>query len=304
MGPGEPPLFPEYPVLSAPEEFRFTCRWHSSCNYLQGNEGNLDPVHTSYLHRYDLAEANSYSKTSVSVFAVDTAPRLSVRPTSYGLRIYAEREMPGTDKRILRVTNFVMPNACAIGGFESGLGRGGASMFWHVPIDDTHHWRMEFTFHSKKPLPRDLLEKMYALDRLPDGTSRRTAENRYLQNRDRMNSEYTGMGQNFPSHDLFVTESQGAILDRTQENLVTSDIGIVHARRQLLNAIADVQAGKDPVGVCRNPAQASFRDLLVLTETLDSDVDNDKFCSELERQNIYALNEEIVRREPAPAPAE
>jgi hypothetical protein len=183
-----------------------------------------------------------------------------------------------------------MPNACAIGGSETGLGRGGLSMFWHVPIDDTHHWRFEFTFHSKKRLPYEVIDRLYSAERLPDGSSRRNASNRYLQDRGRMGSEFVGMGHNFPTHDLFVTESQGEILDRTKESLVTSDIAIVHARRQLLAAIKDVQEGRDPVGVLRQDDAHDCRDLLVLTETLDDEIRSDDFCASLEQQDIYELD--------------
>jgi phthalate 4,5-dioxygenase len=290
MGKTKPPLFPSYPALRGSNAYRYTASWRSNCNYLQANEGNIDPVHTSYLHSYDLTEANEYSRRSASVFAVDGAPKLSVVPSRYGLRIFAERRVPNSSKRILRVTNFIMPNACAIGGSETGLGRGGLSMFWHVPIDDSHHWRFEFMFHSKKRLPYEVIDRLYSAERLPDGSSRRNASNRYLQDLGRMGSEFAGMGHNFPTHDLFVTESQGEILDRTKENLVTSDIAIAHARRQLLAAIKDVQEGRDPVGIFRQGDTNDCRDLLVLTETLNDEIRTDDFCANLEQQDIYELD--------------
>jgi phthalate 4,5-dioxygenase oxygenase subunit len=294
MGPGTPPLFPSYPALSAPDAYRSNARWYSECNYLQGNEGNVDPIHTSYLHRYAAEDVDAYSRTSQRVFGVDTAPKLSVRETRFGVRIFTDRKVGDTGTKILRLTNFVMPNACAIGGFEASLGRGGTSMFWHVPIDDTHHWRMEFTFHSKKALPREIMSQIYSAEQLPGGYSRRNAQNRYLQNRDEMNRSYLGMGRNFPTHDLFVTESQGPILDRTKEHLVSSDIAIVRTRRLMLAAIRDIAAGKEPIGVIRNVADNDFRDLLVLTETLDAGVDNEAFCAQLEAEDIYRLNQEIA----------
>jgi hypothetical protein len=105
-----------------------------------------------------------------------------------------------------------------------------------------------------------------------------------------MGSEFAGMGHNFPTHDLFVTESQGEILDRTKENLVTSDIAIAHARRQLLAAIKDVQEGRDPVGIFRQGDTNDCRDLLVLTETLNDEIRTDDFCANLEQQDIYELD--------------
>jgi phthalate 4,5-dioxygenase len=294
MGSGEAPLFPGYPVLNAPEEHRFTFRWHSNCNYFQANEGNLDPVHTSYLHAYEPdpelqkdALKTSYTQT---LFGADTAPKLAVRETRFGLRILAERRLPA-DRRLLRVTNFVMPNACAIGGAETPFGRGGNSMFWHVPIDDVSHWRVEFTFHSKVKLPKEQMEKSYLAEFETDGRPKRRPGNRYLQDRGQMRHSYVGMGRVFPSHDLFITESQGAIVDREEEHLVTSDIAISRSRRMLLEAMADVAAGRDPRGVLRNAAENDYRDLLVLSETLEPGTDVDRFCAALEAEDIYRFTQ-------------
>jgi phthalate 4,5-dioxygenase oxygenase subunit len=293
MGKGEAPLFPNYPAFTAPEAYLFTTRWRANCNFLQGNEGNIDPVHTSYLHKIDLAQAGAFS-SSIGVFAIDAAPTLSVKTTRFGVRVFTDRKQ-GPGKKILRVTNFVMPNACAIGGYEAGLGRGGYSMFFHVPIDDTHHWRYEFTFHSKARLPVADMHKAYNSEMVEGGGIRRTPENHYLQDRDAMDSSYLGMGQVFPVHDLFVTESQGNIHDHRDEHLATSDIAIVRARREMLEGIRDMQAGKDPRGIVRNHAENDFRDLLVLTEPLDESVDNEQFCESLEKQNIYELDPAVMQ---------
>jgi phenylpropionate dioxygenase-like ring-hydroxylating dioxygenase large terminal subunit len=294
MGPGEPPLFPGYPALTVPDELRFTFRWHSNCNYLQANEGNVDPVHTSYLHHFDPGPARGLDalRTGLTqdVFGVDTAPTLEVRETRFGLRVFTERRLAAPGKKLLRVTNFVMPNACAIGGAETPFGRGGASMFWHVPIDDTSHYRYEFTFHSKVRLPKEEMERAYRAELDADGMPRRQAHNRYLQRREDMDSSYLGMGIVFPAHDLFITESQGAILDRSEEHLVSSDVAIVRARRMLSEALSAVAAGRDPCGVLREPSQNAFRDLLVLSETIDTRTDPDKFCAALEAEEIYAVD--------------
>lgn len=289
MGPGEPPLFPNYPALVAPDSQRFTARWRSSCNYLQANEGNIDPVHTSYLHALEVEGDDPLRKQQAQqVFGVDTAPAVSAQPTRSGLRVFAERRLPD-GARLVRVTNFVMPNACAIGGSETPFGRGGASMFWHVPIDDTSHWRFEFVFHSRAALPREQLREAYRKEADEHGVPWRNAGNRYGQQRDRMDRSYLGMGPTFPVHDLFVTESQGEILDRGAEHLVTSDVAIVRARRQLAQAMRDVAEGRDPCGVLRDAQANRFDDLLVLTETLEPGASLDEFLAEMESARIYDI---------------
>jgi phthalate 4,5-dioxygenase oxygenase subunit len=45
-----------------------------------------------------------------------------------------------------------------------------------------------------------------------------------------------------------VQESMGPIQDRTRENLVPTDQGIIMARRRLMAAVQDVQKGSKPPG--------------------------------------------------------
>jgi phthalate 4,5-dioxygenase oxygenase subunit len=290
MGPGKAPVFPDYPALAVPDEHRFTWRWHSACNYLQGNEGNIDPVHLSYLHGFDpsLAKQDGALRTAVSqsIFSADLAPKLAVRETHFGLRLFSERHIP---QRQLRITNLIMPNGCAIGGSEQQFGRGGHSMFWHVPIDDESHWRFEFIFHSKAKIPREEFEAHYRQEADEHGIPHRRAENRFLQDRAMMARSYIGMGRVFPAHDLFVTESMGAIVDRDAEHLAGSDVAIARARRMLSQASADVAAGKDPVGVNRDPAKNDYRDLLVISETVDESAELDDIASSLAAQDIYQI---------------
>jgi phthalate 4,5-dioxygenase len=103
------------------------------------------------------------------------------------------------------------------------------------------------------------------------------------------------MGPMFPVHDVFVTQSQGAIHDRSAEHLTSTDVAIARARRQLLAALDGVSAGRDPLGVMRDEAQNECSDLLVLTETLDADEDIDAFCERMAAEKIYALDPALAQ---------
>ena len=93
-------------------------------------------------------------------------------------------------------------------------------------------------------------------------------------------SNYTGMGDYFPVHDAFATESMGAIVDRTKEHLGSTDVCIVAARRTLLNGIAAVQSGKDPIHVFREPAQNDCSTIVVVSEVIPAEVDHKEFWKE------------------------
>ena len=152
FGSGDPPLFPKFPAL-ADSAFCYATRWQGDANWLQASEGNIDPVHTSFLHQIEPKDPEMRKRWGV--FSVNARPEVSAVETRFGVRLFTKRRLPDSDDMLLRVTNFVMPNACAVGGFEGNLGNGGLTMLWDVPIDDEHHWRYEFIFHSSGKLDTD-----------------------------------------------------------------------------------------------------------------------------------------------------
>ena len=276
MGPGEPPLLPNYEFLNVPANQRHASKTRYRCNYLQGNEGNIDPVHLSFLHQY-LPDAKpplqrvvpGSEATDNTLLKKDIAPTIGVELTDFGLRIYSVRDSePG--KRYLRVTNFVMPNLSAFGGSTVGEGY---AVHWHVPIDDFSHWKYIFMFSRERALAPELIEKNRA-EMTAAYELTRNAGNRYRQDRESLATQsFTGMGFNFQAHDAFATESQGKIQDRTEEHLVSSDKAIVAARKLLLKAMADVAEGREPQHVVRAPEANRFLHLQVFSEVIDDAVD-------------------------------
>ena len=291
MGPGEPPLLPNYEFLTAAKEYRSATKVFASCNYLQGNEGNIDPVHLSFLHQC-LDEAQIARRRMVpgsdasdnTLLGGDIAPTIEVEVTDYGLRIYTLRGA-GTDKRYMRVTNFVMPNLSVFGGASVGYGY---SVHWHVPIDDHSHWKYIFSFSREKPL--DEFMRTRTRTELTAGYRlTRNAANRYQQDRDSMKTQtFTGMGLNFQAHDAFATESQGPVQDRTAEHPVTSDRAIIAARKLLLNGMKDAKSGRDPQHVIRDPKKNNLLHLQALSEVIPTALD----C----KQHIRERVAEIARK--------
>jgi phthalate 4,5-dioxygenase oxygenase subunit len=290
MGPGEPPLFPDYPALRGSNDHRYVTKWRADCNWMQGHEGNIDPVHTSYLHKIELNSDDMVARWGV--FANNAMPTISIEDTRYGIRLYTLRPLGNGETQSLRVTNFVMPNACAVGGFEGDLGVGGATMLWDVPIDDEHHWRWEFIFHKSGKLDRDGLETQYNKEKQP-GTHNmwRTKDDNWAQDRTQMSGvTYAGLGPCFSVHDIVITNSQGAVHNHEGEHLSSSDIAIVRARRLLDEAVQAVAKGDDPRGVVRDKAQQSFNELIVITDVVESTFDKNEYISHLSQdENLYRI---------------
>ncbi|HLG73576.1 MAG TPA: Rieske 2Fe-2S domain-containing protein [Chloroflexota bacterium] len=285
LGEGEPPVFPAYEFLRAPEANRWCTKFFTECNYLQGNEGNIDPQHLSFLHR-NFKDTDWYSRrvqgsdtSSNDLFGRDVAPTIELEETEFGVRIYSIRRMD-EGQNYVRISNFVMPNVSTFPGITEA---DGYQAHIHVPIDDTHHWKFEFNFRRSGPIDREWIqgailqrmEKPYHLAR--------NRFNRYLQDREEMRTQsFTGMGSfDFQSQDRFAVESQGAVQDRTAERLGTTDRAIIAARQQLLAAVHDVQEGRTPRHVVREGSFESVdREIVVKAEAAPSSVDWKTFWQE------------------------
>jgi phenylpropionate dioxygenase-like ring-hydroxylating dioxygenase large terminal subunit len=275
LGPGEPPLLPNYEILQYPDEQRIIRKYYQDCNYLQANEGNFDPVHGSFLHRRFLeserlgmdprnrpSDNNSVQGTDLTVntlYNLDVSPRIELEDTEFGVRMYAIRDI-GSGQRFVKVINFVMPNLCAVPG---GSAIDGFNINWHVPIDDNHHWKYMITGRRSGPIDQAKARAEYEGMTTPDRRLQRNLGNRYLQDRAHMRTEwFSGMGPHFPVHDGYATETQGPIQDRTHEQLGYTDKGIIATRRMLLAAIRGMQAGQEPPHVIRDAASNEFPDLV------------------------------------------
>ncbi len=274
MGPGEPPLVPAYDFLTAPDENRFVTKLYQQCSYLQGNEGNQDPIHLSFLHRVTRGIPDDRALQQ-NRLADDINPRIDLEVTDWGVRIYAIRDA-GTDSQYVRLTNTVLPNFTCFRGSE-GEKSDGYSVNWHVSIDDTHHWKYTFMFRGDKPIDQSSVSGARA-DATPDYHMIRNRQNRYLQDREEMKtSSFIGMGMAFQVHDTCATEGPGPIQDRTQEHLTPGDICIVTARKVLMQAIRDMQAGREPRNVVRDPAANHFPDMVIRSDVIPNDENHRTF---------------------------
>ena len=283
MGPGEAPPLPKLPIFEAAASHVWSSKLFHECNYLQGTEGEVDSQHLSYLHRMaspDKAPDQVQQETDF-LLAVDESPDIDFEPTQYGLRLFATRLL-GDGRKYVRITNFIMPYTGAFDGaplFDPRrVGKKdnlGYWMHWHVPIDDTHHWKYIVAHCHDTPLEPEFLHRIIETDVTPEFDHVRNKSNRYLQNREEMDRlTFLGMGYNFEVHDRFATESQHPISDRTREHLGAADRGVTAMRRLMLQAIKDVQAGRAPVMTTADPAANSLEGMVVVSETVPVATDN------------------------------
>ena len=276
MGPGEPPPFPYLPIFSAPQGHVWTSKLLHECNYLQGNEGNVDPQHLSFLHR--MASPNKApderTKQVDALLGADVAPALSIEETAFGLRVSATRKLT-EDERYVRVSNFIMPNCSAFDGGplhdpakSPPRANIGYWMHWHVPIDDTHHWKYTIAYCYDDPIDPAYQDRMVRSEFTENYDTRRRRSNRYLQDRSEMERlTFLGMGFNFYDHDRFAVESQGDISDRTIENLGASDRGVIAMRRQMLRALESMaqEAPLPGLGI------GDYDDLVVVSQKVQTE---------------------------------
>jgi nitrite reductase/ring-hydroxylating ferredoxin subunit len=195
-------------------------------NWLNDWENVMDPFHLPILH------------TTFS--GVQFVPEFGVMPVvtwehaDHGMKYIAYRKLDD-GREVDRVTQVLFPHVRIVPDVR--LKAGPASRIgWVLPVDDTHY-RL---FHAGK-VPADFVS-------------------REMRNYDgRLWSELSEEEhQRFPG-DWEAQVGQGPISLHSEENLATSDLGVVRLRRFLRQQIRAIQEGGDPVGVAFAPSDATVK---------------------------------------------
>jgi phenylpropionate dioxygenase-like ring-hydroxylating dioxygenase large terminal subunit len=261
MGPPEskPPL-PEYEFATVPREQTFISKRFQECNYLQAMEGGIDSSHVSFLHRGALNQDPLFKGAKGNQYNLDDfQPKFEVVESAGGLLIGARRKAEDGNF-YWRITQWLMPFFTAIPP------RGDHPMHGHfwVPIDDETCWAWSYDYHPVRALSASELQAMkdghgVHVKYIP-GTYRplQNKDNDYLIDRQAQKEGRSFSGvDGFSMQDASVQESMGPIQDRTRENLVTTDNGIIMARHLLMRAAKALQKGIEPPG--RDPVTQRVR---------------------------------------------
>jgi hypothetical protein len=208
----------------------------------------------------------------MTMYQSDTAPRIEVEETEFGLRIYSIRRTSG-DRIYLRLTNSIFPNVSTIIGPMAG---DGYDINWHMPIDDHNHWKFVIIFRRSGPLEARDWKNIHSLraEMTLDNKLVRNGANHYLQDRESMKTgNFCGIGTNNLPQDGAMVQSAGAIQDREEEHLGTTDKAIIANRRAFLKAIRQVQAGEEAPHVIRDPEKSRVPQVAVISEIISASED-------------------------------
>ncbi|MGH7388101.1 MAG: Rieske 2Fe-2S domain-containing protein [Candidatus Rokuibacteriota bacterium] len=239
------------------------------CSWFQGLEGDVDTGHLGFLHLGAVKPENTKPGTFDYYNVADRAPKYEVVDTEFGTSYGAYRPAEA-DTYYWRIAHFLFPFFTMI---PTGvLGTQILVRAW-VPVDDEHimFWSLAVPRsrtadggagsataltagsqaaagfgglaggHGFLPDTTDWLGKF----RLVQNKDNDYRIDRHAQRRD----SFTGIA-GIHQQDQAITESMGAIIDRTQEHLGTSDAMIIRTRRRVINAARALRdAGVVPPGV-------------------------------------------------------
>ncbi|GMA63284.1 Rieske 2Fe-2S domain-containing protein [Alicyclobacillus fastidiosus] len=242
LGPEPAPLLPRYDAFVAENAIRVVGQAVLPVNFLQIMENSLDPEHTEWLHGHyhefihnelgdevQVAFSRHHVKTAFDVFEYGIIKR----------RLLEGQSEDSDDWRIGHPV--VFPYILAVG--SGGLGTYAFQM--RVPIDDTHTWHVWYNAY----IPGEGVEIPESLQKLclyevpwrhPDGE---------------FITDY------IDGQDIMTWVTQGAIADRSDEHLGTTDKGIILLRKLYAEQINKVRQGIDPLGVIRDPAKNTIINL-------------------------------------------
>jgi phthalate 4,5-dioxygenase oxygenase subunit len=265
------PALPELEANMRPDRDYTIALTMRNCNWMQALEGDIDTAHLGFLH-LGSADPKALVPGSVDYYTVNVRhPKYNVMDTDYGVT-YAAYRPAEDDSTYWRFANYLLPFYTQIP--TGTLGLMVRFRAW-VPIDDTH--TMFWSVTATAPGVQGGGRRTDANGKVLGGSAAQTdylpaqpgfmgrwnlaanAANDYKIDREaqRKNEIYTGITGIF-LQDQAVTESMGAVEDRTKERLGTSDSMIIKSRRRVLNAARAFQEGVTPPGV-DNPEAYSVR---------------------------------------------
>ena len=219
LGPAPAPLVPDWDLYHQ-VGYKQIVFSEIPCNWFQGQENSIDPIHFEWLHsNWSAAQRGDPER-------VPTHTKIGFKEFEWGFSYHRVREDTTEDDELWTVGRVCLwPNCLYTGKFE-----------WRVPIDD------ERTLHVA-----------WFNDRLPGDAPFEQARIPYWNGP--VFDPKTGrmITTHIMNQDFIAWVGQGTIADRTKEHLGESDRGVITFRKRMLEEAAVVAAGGEPKAVVRDP---------------------------------------------------
>jgi 5,5'-dehydrodivanillate O-demethylase len=232
LGPPPAPLVPDWDLFHQ-RGYKQIVFSEIPCNWFQGQENSIDPVHFEWLHsnwsaaqRGDSARAPRHLKLAFEEF-------------EWGFTYRRVREDTTEDDELWTVGRVCLwPNCLYTGKFE-----------WRVPVDDEHTLHVAW---FNDPIPGTA---PFEQARIPywHGPIRDPGTGRWITS-------------HIMNQDFVAWIGQGPVADRTKEHLGESDRGVILLRRRMLEEADVVAGGGDPKAVVRDAVKNHRRSLPTIRE--------------------------------------
>jgi phthalate 4,5-dioxygenase len=245
MGPDQasPPPLPKYRALvdATGQRSLETTRLYDY-NWFNFIENGADPAHFSILHRADASDGTWRSW----FFDFKDVPPFDALETSYGMKVISRKPGPTPDTEYVDEKSFALPSILQIGDTEfthfkkpkEALSEGSHNAhFMFVTPNDDDHFTLFTVNHYTGPDP-EFFQKL--------APSRRIAPN--LEKKEHDKRKYSPFRGSVRSEDLMSQSTQG-VIGKRNEQLATSDKGVILIRKIILAAIRAVCEGRVPKGV-------------------------------------------------------
>lgn len=234
LGPKPAPVLPKWDLYVEQEAMREVGFAIVPCNWLQIMENSLDPVHVEWLHQYML----NYVLRKLG-------REDEQRPVKPHVKVGFDEFDYGIIKRRVQQGNSEEDDDWKVGHpvvFPNYLKTGNVFQV-RVPMDDhrtAYWWYRCFNKESGMPIvdQPDMDIPVYSAP---------------VPQLDGSGLPQWDVLDNNSGQDIVAWITQGLITDRTREVLGRSDRGIIMYRKMLEDALRDMEAGKDPRNVFRDP---------------------------------------------------